>query len=209
MQKVSILVMMVLFITMNSSAQTFRPVTDPGKVLAALKKSSESATTVQADFEEEKVMAVLKAPQRSSGVFYYRKSDQLRWEQQKPTQYIILINGDKLRVQEKGKEKNVGQAGRMASQIRDLMLGLVNGDFQNSKDFSQTISENSSAYQISLVPVNKRLKGMYSQIDLVFAKSTMRLKDLTFLHKDGDRSMMRFSNEKVNQPIAERLFSEF
>jgi outer membrane lipoprotein-sorting protein len=209
MQKVSILVMMVLFITMNSSAQTFRPVTDPGKVLAALKKSSESATTVQADFEEEKVMAVLKAPQRSSGVFYYRKNDQLRWEQQKPTQYIILINGDKLRVQEKGKEKNVGQAGRMASQIRDLMLGLVNGDFQNSKDFSQTISENSSAYQISLVPVNKRLKGMYSQIDLVFAKSTMRLKDLTFLHKDGDRSMMRFSNEKVNQPIAERIFSEF
>jgi outer membrane lipoprotein-sorting protein len=209
MQKVSILVMMVLFITMNSSAQTFRPVTDPGKVLAALKKSSESATTVQADFEEEKVMAVLKAPQRSSGVFYYRKNDRLRWEQQKPTQYIILINGDKLRVQEKGKEKNVGQAGRMASQIRDLMLGLVNGDFQNSKDFSQTISENSSAYQISLVPVNKRLKGMYSQIDLVFAKSTMRLKDLTFLHKDGDRSMMRFSNEKVNQPIAERIFSEF
>jgi outer membrane lipoprotein-sorting protein len=209
MQKVSILVMMVLFITMNSSAQTFRPVTDPGKVLAALKKSSESATTVQADFEEEKVMAVLKAPQRSSGVFYYRKNDQLRWEQQKPTQYIILINGYKLRVQEKGKEKNVGQAGRMASQIRDLMLGLVNGDFQNSKDFSQTISENSSAYQISLVPVNKRLKGMYIQIDLVFAKSTMRLKDLTFLHKDGDRSMMRFSNEKVNQPIAERLFSEF
>ncbi|REA59430.1 outer membrane lipoprotein carrier protein LolA [Dyadobacter luteus] len=208
MQKVSCLLFLVLSIWVNAHAQTFKPVSDPSKVLAALKKSSESATSVQADFEEEKTMAVLKEPQRSSGVFYYRKNDKMRWEQQKPTKYIILIDGDKLRVQENGKEKNVGQAGRMAAQIRNLMLGLVNGNFQNSKDFSQTVSESTSAYQISLTPLNKRVKGMYKQIDLVFSKNNLRLKDLTFYQKDGDKSVMKFTNEKVNQPITDRIFSE-
>jgi outer membrane lipoprotein-sorting protein len=208
MQKVSCLLFLVLSIWVNAHAQTFKPVSDPSKVLAALKKSSESATSVQADFEEEKTMAVLKEPQRSSGVFYYRKNDKMRWEQQKPTKYIILIDGDKLRVQENGKDKNVGQAGRMAAQIRNLMLGLVNGNFQNSKDFSQTVSESTNAYQISLIPLNKRVKGMYKQIDLVFSKNNLRLKDLTFYQKDGDKSVMKFTNEKVNQPITDRIFSE-
>lgn len=208
MQKVSCLLFLVLSIWVNAHAQTFKPVSDPSKVLAALKKSSESATSVQADFEEEKTMAVLKEPQRSSGVFYYRKNDKMRWEQQKPTKYIILIDGDKLRVQENGKEKNVGQAGRMAAQIRNLMLGLVNGNFQDSKDFSQAVSESTSAYQISLTPLNKRVKGMYKQIDLVFSKNSLRLKDLTFYQKDGDKSVMKFTNEKVNQPITDRIFSE-
>lgn len=209
MQRVSYILFFLLSLGFGVEAQTFKPVSDPSKVIAAMKKSSESATSVQADFEEEKSMAVLKEPQRSSGVFYYRKNDKMRWEQQKPTKYCILIDGDKLRVQENGKEKNVGSAGRIAAQIRNLMLGLVNGNFQNSKDFTQTLSESSNAYQITLTPMNKRLKSMYKQIDLTFSKSSLRLKELTFYQKDGDKSVMKFFNEKLNQPIADRIFSEF
>ncbi|MCE7041525.1 outer membrane lipoprotein carrier protein LolA [Dyadobacter sp. CY312] len=206
MLKIKLITLLFLLVTFDGIAQSFKPVSDPGKVGASLKRSSEAANTIQADFQEEKVMAVLRNSERSSGVFYYKKNDKMRWEQQIPVKYVILINGDKLRVQEAGKEKNVGQAGRIAGQIKELMMGLVNGDFQNNKAFKQTISENPTAYLVTLVPVSKRLKNVYAKIDLLFAKNNLRLKELTFFQKDGDKSILRFTNEKVNEPIAESVF---
>lgn len=187
--------------------QTFKPVSNPEKILNELKKISQSTNSIQADFQEEKYLAVLKEPEKSSGIFYYKKNDKMRWEQQTPFKYIILINGDKLRIQDAGKEKNVGSAGRMASQIKELMIGLVNGDFQENKAFKQTITESSDLYQITLIPINKRLKNVYQKINLTFLKSTLRLKELSFFEKGGDRNTMKFQNEKINQPIAESVFS--
>jgi outer membrane lipoprotein-sorting protein len=208
MLKVKIATLLILLVSWGGFAQNFQPVSDPDKIRAALKKASSTATSIQAEFHEEKFLTVLKEPIKSSGVFYYQKNDKMRWEQRNPVSYVILINGDRFRVQEAGKEKNVGQAGRMAVQVRELMMGLVNGDFQDNKAFKQTLSENVLHYQVTLVPLNKRLKSIYSKIDLVFGKNTLRLKELTFYQKDGDRSVMKFTNEKINQSIAEILFEK-
>ena len=198
----------LLFFTSHFGfTQTFKPVSNSEKILNELKKTSQSTNSIQADFQEEKYLAVLKEPEKASGIFYYKKNDKMRWEQQTPFKYIILINGDKLRIQDAGKEKNVGSAGRMASQIKELMIGLVNGDFQENKAFKQTITESSDFYQITLIPINKRLKNVYQKINLTFLKSTLRLKELSFFEKGGDRNTMKFQNEKINQPIAESVFS--
>ena len=198
---------LLILLSHLSFGQSFKPVGDVEKVREALRKSTNATNSVQADFQEEKFMAVLREPQRSSGAFSYQKSDKMRWEQRFPSKYIILIKGDKLRIREGAKEKNIGQAGRMASQIKDMMLGLVNGDFQDNKAFKQTIEENPASYQITLVPVNKRMKSVYTKINLLFSKNTMRLKELTFFQKDGDKSIMKFSNERVNQGISEDVFN--
>jgi outer membrane lipoprotein-sorting protein len=208
MLKVKIATLLILLVCWGGFAQNFQPVSDPDKIRAALKRASSTATSIQTEFHEEKFLTVLKEPIKSSGVFYYQKNDKMRWEQRNPVSYVILINGDRFRVQEAGKEKNVGQAGRMAVQVRELMMGLVNGDFQDNKAFKQTLSENVLHYQVTLVPLNKRLKSIYSKIDLVFGKNTLRLKELTFYQKDGDRSVMKFTNEKINQSIAETLFEK-
>ena len=206
MLKYKLIFIILVLASRSGFAQTFKPVSDPVKILAELKKSSAAANSIQADFKEEKFLAALKDPEKSSGIFYYKKNDKMRWEQQQPFKYVILINGDKLRVQDAGKEKNVGSAGRMAGQIKELMIGLVNGDFQDNKAFKRSFAESADLYQVTLLPVNKRLKNVYSKITLVFPKSTMRLKELTFLEKGGDKSIMRFQNEKINQPIAEGIF---
>jgi outer membrane lipoprotein-sorting protein len=189
-------------------AQPFKPVANPEKVLAELRKTSQATSSIQASFTEEKYLAVLKEPEKSSGLFYYQQKDKMRWEQRTPSKYIILINGDKLRIQEGGKEKNVGQAGRMAAQIKELMIGLVNGDFQQNKGFSSAVLEDNDHYQIVLTPVNRRLKNVYSKIAMNFSKSSLRLKELSFFEKGGDKSLMKFQQEKFNQPIAANLFKD-
>lgn len=196
-------------ITPIVNAQSFRPVASQEKVLADLRKTSVATTSIQASFTEEKFLAVLKEPEKSSGLFYYQQKDKMRWEQRTPSKYIILINGDKLRIEEGGKEKNVGQAGRMAAQIKELMIGLVNGDFQQNKGFSINCMENDDQYLIVLTPVNRRLKNIYSKISMAFSKSSFRLKELSFFEKAGDRSVMKFQQEKFNQPIADHIFNAF
>lgn len=188
--------------------QSFKQAANPEKVLAELRKTSQATSSIQASFTEEKYLAVLKEPEKSSGLFYYQQKDKMRWEQRTPSKYIILINGDKLRIQEGNKEKNVGQAGRMAAQIKELMIGLVNGDFQQNKGFSLVVMEDSDHYQVVLTPVDRRLKNIYSRIAMNFSKSSLRLKELSFFEKGGDKSLMKFQQEKFNQPIAENLFKD-
>lgn len=195
------------FSTLNSFGQEFKPAASPDKILSELRKSSQATSSIQADFREEKYLSFLKEPEKSSGVFYFKKADRMRWEQQTPFKYIILINGDKLRVQDGSKEKNVGSAGRMAGQIKQVMLGLVNGDFQENKAFTQVCMESPDQYMVVLTPTNKRMKGVYDRINLVFSKSSLRLKELTFFEKGGDKSVMKFQNERFNQPIAETIFT--
>ena len=204
--KVYFLLIFLLMIR-ASFAQEFKPAANPDKILADLMKSSLATSSIQADFKEEKYLSFLKEPEKSTGVFYYKKEDKMRWEQQTPFKYIILINGEKLRVLDAGKEKNVGSAGRMAGQIKQVMLGLVNGDFQQSKAFTLLCMESTDQYLIVLTPTNKRMKNVYAKINLTFSKSSLRLKELTFFEKGGDKSSMKFQNEKFNQPIAETVFT--
>ncbi len=204
----SLIIMAVLAASNIVQAQSYKTAANQEKVLAELRKVSQATTSIQASFSEEKYLAVLKEPEKSSGLFYYQQKDKMRWEQRTPSKYIILINADKLRIQEGGKEKNVGQAGRMAAQIKELMIGLVNGDFQQNKGFSLAVLENDDQYQIVLTPVNRRLKNIYAKIALNFSRSSLRLKELAFFEKGGDKSIMKFQQEKFNQPIAENLFKD-
>ena len=209
MYKLSFIAILLVCVRINAFSQNFKPVANPEKIIAELKKSSQSTVSIQTDFTEEKHLAALKDPKTSSGKFYYKKDDKMRWEQQSPFKYIILINGDKLRVQDAGKEKNVGSAGRMAGQIKELMIGLVNGNFHESKAFKQSFAESADLYEITLTPVNKRLKNIYSKITLLFPKNSLRLKELVFIENGGDKSIMKFQNERINQPVSDNLFLNF
>ncbi|MCF2489003.1 outer membrane lipoprotein carrier protein LolA [Dyadobacter sp. CY347] len=206
MSRFSLLFIALCLIVVGARGQAFKPSPNPEKVFQDLRNASQAVNSIQAAFTEEKFLAVLKDPEQSSGHFYYEKNDKMRWEQKTPVKYVILINGDKLRVQEAGKEKNVGQAGRMAAQIKELMMGLVNGDFQQNKAFAQTCMESPDQYMIVLTPISRRLKNIYSKITMVFPKNTLHLKELSFFEKGGDKSVMKFQNEKFNRPIDDNLF---
>lgn len=176
--------------------------------MADLRKISQATQSIQADFREEKQVSFLKETKKSSGVFFYQKEDQMRWEQTDPYLYIILINKDKLRVKDGAKEKDMSTANRMAGRIKDMMLGMVNGSFDKNSSFTTSCQENEENYQIVLTPVNKRMKNIYEKINLTFSKKTQRLKELAFFEKNGDKSTMKFFNEKFNQSIDEKLFQK-
>lgn len=190
-------------------AQDFREVRQPESVFAELKRSSEKVSSIKADFNEVRHVSYLKDPQKSSGQFFYEKKDKMRWEQNKPSSYIILIEGNSLKVSEQGKEKNVKAAGGMVSLMREMLLMMVNGDFQANKGFEKGLFQNPSSYLVVLNPVDRKLKQRYDKLELLFSKDRLLLTQLTFFEKGGDKQVMTFSNERINGQIAPSLFKQF
>lgn len=204
------IISVMVFLCMSfiqTTAQPFLPASDPGKILAQLKKQNSGTSTLQADFREEKHLTILKEPQISSGKFYYQKNDKMRWEQQLPYPYIMLITGDKLLIRENGVTKDVSATSRMAGKMKNMLLELIRGDFQSSNAFEVKVFESTESFMINLTPIEKRLKNYYQEIHMVFSRKSLHLQELKFLEKKGNYTVTRFQNEKVNQRINSEIFS--
>jgi len=197
---------LLLFLSFCISAQEKTPMKDPLVLKNKLDKQAKETTSIIADFTQEKYMSFMNKPQFSKGYFYYQQTDKMRWEQNSPFDYVLLINEGKIRIKDNGKEKNIAGADKMMGKINTLMLGLINGEIFENKAFTAKYFINSEFYIVELEPKNKRLKSIFNTIELSFSKKTIRLKELTFFEKSGDKSVMKFFNEKFNQPINESLF---
>ena len=190
-------------------AQEMKPMGNSTEFVNKLKEASKQTNTIMADFMEEKYGSFLKEPQKSVGVFYYKKNNKIRWEKSTPFKYIFLANGDKIKIQDNGKEVNTASANKIVGKIKELMLTLVNGEFNSGKIFIPSYFENAENYVVKLIPKGKKLGNLYDYIQLSFSKQTLLLQELAFHEKSGDKSIMTFSNSKTNQIIDDTVFTNF
>jgi outer membrane lipoprotein-sorting protein len=210
MYKNSFSIILVLLCFVGASyAQTKTVSKNSSVFLNKLKKTSKETNSISASFKQEKKVSFMNNPQLSEGVFYYIKTDKMRWEERKPNHYILLINGESIKVKDGNKEKKMGGAAKMMAQINSLMISLINGDIFDSKGFNSQYFETSKQFIVELTPKNKKLKSIFNTIELAFDKNTLRLKILTFNEKSGDISKMTFFNEKFNQTLTNSLFTNF
>ena len=114
-----------------------------------------------------------------------------------------------MKIKENEKEKNVSSFNEAIGKIKELMLTLVNGEFHNNKSFTPFYFQNNEIYFVKLIPKNKKLAQIFESIQLTFSKETMRLKELAFHEKSGDKSIMKFYNDVVNENLSDKLFSNF
>ena len=104
MNKVLLGIFLVLT-TFVLSAQNKIPIKNPSELKAKLKQQAKKTSSIIADFKQEKHLSFMKNPQLSEGVFYYEQADKLRWEQNTPFNYVLLINNTDIRIKDNGKEK--------------------------------------------------------------------------------------------------------
>ncbi len=200
---------LMLLITSAVAAQNPEPLSDSKDFISRLKEQSQQNKTIKADFTEERYMSVLKEPQKSNGIFYYKKDNMLRWEKTAPSSYIFISADNKVKVRESDKIKDVSSVNQVIGRIKDLMLTLVNGNFNDSKQFEPSYFQTAQSYIVKLKPKNKRMSNSFEYIQLSFNKKNMLLDELSFFEKSGDKNVMKFSNQRVNIPLADTLFTNF
>ena len=181
---------------------------NPKEVLAKLKSTASKTTTIEADFTEELFLAAFSKPKFATGKFYYEANDKMRWAQNSPFEYTIMINSESLRIKNSGTEqKNVGSKA-MVRKVNDFMLMMINGNYQNDKNMKTVVYESLSKYLLEMTPTSKPLNKIYTKFEMYFSKSDNRLERIIFFQPEGDKKITTFSNQKYNTTIENAIFSK-
>jgi outer membrane lipoprotein-sorting protein len=174
-----------------------------------IKDKSSLTNTLSANFSERKFSSLYNNPKQAKGKLLFKKNDKIRWEHFDPNQQIILINGKHIKYQENHKEIKNTTSTIIVKKIQKLMLNLINGNFLAQKEFTVNYYENNLNYKLILKPISKKTARYLSEVDLIFDKNSLELKEMELSENETEKVVYTFSNIQVNKTIDDSNFSNF
>ncbi|MCO5260949.1 MAG: outer membrane lipoprotein carrier protein LolA [Crocinitomicaceae bacterium] len=187
-------------------SQEFKSVSNSSAIKSSIEKKHKETTSIRADFSEKVISDMFKDPQTGYGNFLFKKENKVRWDKTS-AQQLILINGDNVKMYEKGKALNNPTSQRVAQQIQGMMISMLSGNFLNEKDFSINYEENSKFYKLNLTPKSPRLSKYMSKIELLFSRTSLLMEEMTMTEKGNQKIIYTFKNVQTNQPIDDSKFT--
>ena len=148
---------------------------------------------------------------KSKGLFYFQKEDKIRWEYQEPTLYIIVINNDRIYIDNNREKKSYdSNSGKGFKTLNKMIIKCMDGSISSDPDYEVNYYSSNSGYRISLVPKSKALKSFVQEINLFLDGTDFTVRSIKLLESDaGDYTFIQFEQNKYNQTIDPSIFSGF
>ena len=206
---IRILLIASLLLSFSMSNDGYTLIKDSTNCSRKIIDKSGSTNTLSANFSERKISNLFNNPKIGKGKILFKKKDKIRWEHFEPNQQIILIDGKKIKYQENHKEVKNTTSTIVVKKIQKLMINLINGNFITQKEFNVNYFENNLNYKLVLRPLNNKIARYLSEVDLVFDKNTLELKEMELSENDTEKVIYTFSNIHINKVIDDVNFSNF
>jgi len=211
MHKFLLLLLVLLFQAFSGVAQQpkgYKPVADASYFRQHYAKAAASTQSIKSSFHQEKNLSMLSEKINSDGLFYFKKDNKVRMEYTKPYKYLLVINGDKILIQDQQKRK-VYSAGdnKLFKVINNVIVDCVQGKALDSKDFQTKIFENDKGYCLDLVPQAKEMRKLFTTIRLFIGKDDFSIDQLEMHESMGDNTVITFENKQLNTAINEEVFA--
>lgn len=171
-------------------------------------KAAANTQSIKSNFHQEKNMSMLSEKISSDGLFYFKKNNKVRMEYTKPYKYLLVINGDKILIQDQQKRK-VYSAGdnKLFKVINNVIVDCVQGKALDSKDFTTKIYESDKGYCLDLVPQAKEMHKLFTTIRLFIGKDDFAIDQLEMHESMGDTTLITFVNKQLNTAISDEVFA--
>lgn len=172
-------------------------------------KAAKSMSYLYCEFTQTKTMSIMNQDMVSSGVLYYASPDKIRWEYTVPSRTVLIINSDKASLVNDGSESSADlQSNRMYREIARFLISSISGDaILDEKTFKTVISEHDGLIIAHMNPVRGDIKRMYSEIIMHFDKKSKMAKEIDLIESNGDKTVIKFHDTKVNEPINSSTFN--
>ncbi|MBI4648302.1 MAG: outer membrane lipoprotein carrier protein LolA [Bacteroidia bacterium] len=201
------IIMIYLALPMNGQ-DSFTPVTDVESLKNKLSEYNSRISTIESDFEQEQYLSVMTEKIFTKGYFCFKKENNLRWEYLEPYTYLIVISNEKIYIKDEEKVSKYDiESNIMFKEINKMMVGMVNGDILNNKEFQLSYFENNINYRVNLVPANKEMKEYISTIEIYLNKKDMSVDEIRISDPGGDYTNIFFKNKRLNQPVSDEKFT--
>ena len=206
--KLFFLILVVLFSTaVNTSDNEFRPVTDMTLFKEKIHTYTSENNSIQSDFIQEKHLKSVEEILISKGHFTFQKENNVRWEYTEPIDYAIIVHEGVFTIWDGKKIQAYSiESNRMFTEINNMIVTSVSGNFLNNPDFESDYFENDTYYLVKLIPVKPEVKNMLTGIEIYFNKSSISVAKVIFHEPGDDYTLISFANTRFNQEIPEHVF---
>ncbi|MDI1308693.1 MAG: outer membrane lipoprotein carrier protein LolA [Methylotenera sp.] len=155
-----------------------------------LMQSLATTRSSHASFIEKKSIAILEKPVESSGELFYSAPDHLEKRTLKPKAESMLLDKDKLIVEQRGKKhvlalRNYPEIAAFIDSIR----GTLAGDRQAlERNYHLSMDGNEQSWNLTLIPIEDKMKKVVAKISIAGLGNALQTIDI--LQADGDSSQM-------------------
>ena len=165
--------------------------------------------TMQCDFVQTKYLKMLDDKMEARGKMYYAQPNKLRWEYVSPYTYIFILNGTKV-LMSKGSHNDIIDVNqnKVFREIARIMMNSVVGKcLEDDKDFHTSIETKESLWVVTMIPVSKNIRQMFTQIVLRFDIGRAMVSIVELTEKNGDRTVIELKDVRTDQSIDEEIFA--
>ena len=179
------------------------------EVIKRVQEQQKKTSSMEAEFRQEKTLALLAKPEVSTGHFVYQKPNNVLWTYDAPKKVTMLIadgvlttyypdlhKAEKIEVKRFQDRifKYMGASGAI-----DELGAYFNFTFSNRAD--------QPTYQLDLSPKSKQIAKKVQHLRIWIDKKSYLTTKFEYTEADGDITRYEFTNIKVNQPIAQSRFT--
>jgi outer membrane lipoprotein-sorting protein len=186
----------------------FTPMASVGKFKEELKIESARVTGIESNFTQTKYIGLLSEKIVSSGKFYYNKPDKICMDYTSPMKYLMVINGNKIKIGSDGKSNVYDlNANKMMSQMQTLISACMTGNLEDlSSDYELSFKENNTLYWVRVLPPES-VKSYLKSIDIYLDKNDLSVHQLKITETSDDYTEYVFTGKKKNPSIPHAKFS--
>lgn len=200
---------MLLFALQSLGQESdFTKIVNPEDTHQKLIVASKKVKSISCDFIQNKELSILSEIIVSEGVFKLKGSDKLLWAYETPYLYKIIINGDKMEIDNTDSKMTFDtRSNRMFREISKIMIQSVDGSIVNDHTtFDTELFENENDLLAVLKPKTKELGALFEKINLHFNKSNYLVSQIEMYEELGDVTTIILKNQKLNEAIEDSVF---
>ena len=191
-----------------SAAKKTPPVTLE-HVIKKVQEQQKNTRTLQASFRQEKELALLAAPEVSTGTFAFSKPSNVLWVYEAPKRVQMLIaNGAMTTYYPELNKAETIDIKKFEDRIFKYMgaSGAID-ELARYFDFTFTDNAASTNWVLDLTPKNAAVAKRVKRIKIWLDRKTYLTTKFEYVEADGDITRYAFTDVRVNAPIEQARFT--
>ena len=197
----------LVFLSVFAFSQTKMSDAEVKSFVAKVSAENKNMQSLQSDFVQTKKMDFLNKDIVTSGKMALKTPNQLSWKYNKPYQYSVVFQNNKIYINDQGKKSSVDAKSKMFEKINKLIVGTSGGNLFNDPEFTVQYFKNGSNRIARFTPKSAQLLRYIKQVDLTFAENQTTVSQVNMLEASGDTTTITFKNTKINAAIPADAFS--
>lgn len=173
-----------------------------------VKEKAQATQTIKSNFTQQKHLSFLENDIVSTGVFYFKQPNTVKWHYLKPFDYGIIFKDGKMLINDEGKKSTVNTGNnKLFNSLNNLIANSATGDMFDETNFTITYQKTDNNYLVALRPKDKNLQKYIYEFQLYFGLKNHIVEAVKMIEPSKDYTFITFTDREENSPIKDEVFS--